>query len=61
MTKITNPQYQLDRKSLKAGAFPIGNEAENRRGWQRIKERAARKEQVRSAKAIQIKSPRGFA
>ena len=58
MTKTTKPNY---RKELKAGAFLMGSNVENKRGWQRVKERAALKEQVRSAKAIQIKSTRGFA
>ena len=59
MTKlITNPGY---RKALRAGALLTGSDAENKRGLQRVKERAARKEQIRSAKAIQIKSTRGFA
>ena len=49
------------RKALKAGALLIGNDTENKRGWQRMKERAARKDQIRAAKAIQVKSTRGFA
>ena len=64
MTKITNPDLSKNeghRKSLKAGAFLMGSAVENKRGWQRAKERAALKDQVRSAKAIQIKSTRGFA
>ena len=58
MTKTTKPNY---RKELKAGAFLMGRNVENKRGLQRLKERAARKEQIRSAKANQIKSTRGFA